>query len=469
MNMRLRKKEKPLKRKIDLTEGSILKKLLIVAIPVLLTSFIQMTYNLTDMFWVGRVDFIGLDPIDAVAAVGTAGFYPWFGMGMIMIVKVGVSVYISQSAGRNDKEAVNRYATNGLMLMLFIALFYMIFGTFFNHIFVGFFDINNSTVENYAMDYLSIISMFGFALFTVNLFNGIYDGLGKTINTFYISATGLVLNMILDPVLILGFNMGVRGAAIATAASQLFVLLVYLVIYSSNKRPATISIKRYFSLETTKKIFTLGVPVGIQSMFMTTISIVVGIIVASYGASVMSISRIGSQIEALSWMIASGFQVALASFVGQNYGAYKIDRVKDGYIMSLKLLVPYGILVNTLLFVFAEPLFGIFIDEPTTLAGGAEYLRIISISQLFMILELTTAGAFNGLGKTIFPSTVGMIGNALRIPFALMASTAAGIWWTISLSSVFKGTVLFIIFIYYLAKIVRRHKEAIMVEKIEAI
>lgn len=469
MNMRLRRNAKPLKKKIDLTEGSILKKLLIVAIPVLLTSFIQMTYNLTDMFWVGRVDQVGLDPIEAVAAVGTAGFFPWFGMGMIMIVKVGVSVYVSQSAGRNDQLAVNRYATNGLLLMLLIALIYMTFGTFFNHIFVGFFNIENANVETYAMDYLRIISMFGFALFATNLFNGIYDGLGKTINTFYISATGLILNMILDPLLILGAGLGVRGAAIATAASQVLVLSIYIGIYISKKRPASINFKRYFSWFDIKKIFLLGIPVGIQSMFMTTISIIIGVIVASYGESVMSISRIGSQIEALSWMIASGFQVALASFVGQNYGAYKIDRVKDGYIMSMKLLVPYGLLVNAILFIFAEPLFGIFISEPQTLQGGVEYLRIISLSQVFMILELTTAGAFNGLGKTVFPSTVGMIGNALRIPFAYMATTAAGIWWAISLSSVFKGSILVVLFVFYLIRILRRHKEAIMVEKTQSI
>ena len=93
-----------MKSKIDLTSGSIVAKLLIVAIPTLFTSIIQMTYNLTDMFWVGRVDNIGLIPKEAIAAVGTAGYFPWFGFGLILLAKVGTSVSVSQAAGRNDRS-----------------------------------------------------------------------------------------------------------------------------------------------------------------------------------------------------------------------------------------------------------------------------------------------------------------------------------------------------------------------------
>jgi len=183
---------------------------------------------------------------------------------------------------------------------------------------------------------------------------------------------------------------------------------------------------------------------------------IIGVMVTSYGPEYMAIQRLGSQIEALAWMVASGFQVALASFVGQNYCAGKMDRVKDGYFTALKLLIPYGVIVNVVMFVFAEQMIGIFLTNPETIAIGKRYLEILSISQLFMIIELGTAGAFNGLSKTYIPSSVGFTGNLIRIPLGMILAITFGvygIWWAVSISSIVKGVVLTIWFIVYLRKL----------------
>jgi len=122
--------------------------------------------------------------------------------------------------------------------------------------------------------------------------------------------------------------------------------------------------------------------------------------------------------------------------------------------------VPYGLLINAILFFFARDLFGIFITDPDTLDIGEKYLRILSVSQLFMIIELGTAGAFNGLGKTMIPSSVGFIGNLLRIPFGLLFGYFfgfIGIWWVISISSVLKGSVLTVWFLIDLKKVKDEH------------
>ena len=250
--------------------------------------------------------------------------------------------------------------------------------------------------------------------------------------------------------------MGIKGAAIATAIAQSFVLITYLIIYMSKYKPFTINFKKYYDSAMFKKIIKIGSPVGAQSIFFTGISITIGIMIASYGKHVMAVQRVGSHIEALAWMIALGFQVALASFVGQNYGAKRFDRIREGYFAALKLLIPYGILINVILFVFAEQLFGIFVSDPETLAIGKMYLEILSFSQLFMIIELGTAGAFMGLGKTMIPSSVGIVGNSLRIPFAYLLALSIGfigIWWVVSISSVLKGVVLTVWFLLYLRKI----------------
>lgn len=459
-----------MKKKRDLTQGSIFKNLLWVAIPTLLSSIVQMTYNLTDMFWVGQIRTMGLSETDAIAAVGTAGFYMWFGFGFIMLVKVGTSVKVSHAAGRNNQEELDDYGNNGFIYMLFFGILYSLVGYFGAKTYVNIYHFENLDVINYSVDYLKVVSMFGISLFMVNLFNGVYDGLGLTIMTFLVSATGLVLNMILDPFFILdtvtifghtfdGLGMTVKGAAIATVISQFIILLIYITIYLGKNRPFHLHPFKYFNFNTIKKIHKIGFPVGIQSILFTIIAVIVTIMLAKFGEGVVATQRLGSQIEALAWMIASGFQVALASFVGQNYSAGRLDRIKDGYVSAMKILVPYGILVNIFLFVFSKQLFGIFISEPDTLRLGQIYLEILSVSQLFMILELATAGAFNGLGKTIVPSTVGITGNALRIPAAYFLGASfgfAGIWWAVSLSSILKGVVLVLLFVYYLRKIMRQ-------------
>jgi putative MATE family efflux protein len=441
-------------RKFDLTKGNIIKDLLLVALPTLGTSLIQMAYNLTDMFWVSKVDRLGQIPEQAVAAIGTIGFYPWFGFGLILIAKIGTSVKVSQAAGRNRMDLVDEIANNGFVLMFLFGFLYSLFGIFAHSLYVSWFHIENAVVNDMAMNYMRIIGYFGLAYYTVNLFNGVYDGLGKTINTLLVTSSGLILNIILDPIFILnhisvlgltihGLGLGVEGAAWATGIGQSSILIIYAIIYSSKYKPFKISLLRV-RLKTMGSIFIIGFWVGVQSMFFTIISMFIARMVVAFGDAPLAIQRIGSQIESLAWMVAGGFQVALASFVGQNFGAEKYDRIKHGYIQSMKILIPYGLVINIVLFVFAKDLFQIFFTSVDTLAVGKIYLQILSISQVFMVIELATAGVFNGLGKTKYPSAVGVIGNALRVPLALLLMKSLdyyGIWWAVSISTILKGLV----------------------------
>jgi len=456
-----------MKKKYDLTSGNITKALLVVAIPTLLSSLIQMSYNLTDMFWVARVDQLGYIPEEAVSAIGTVGFYPWFGFGLILLAKIGSSVLISQAAGENDMEKVKKIGNNGLILITIFGVLYSLFGLFGADVFVGWFHTGSENIDRFAVSYMQIVSGAGTVYFIVNLFNGVYDGLGKTVNTLLVTSIGLILNIVLDPIFILneitvfgvtfhGLGMGVEGAAYATVIGQVSIFVIYMVIYFSKYRPFKIQLLKDYDFDVIKRISKIGIFVGAQSVLFTFISMIIARMVVAYGEAPMAIQRIGSQIESVAWMIASGFQVALASFVGQNFGARQYERIKEGFIKSMKILVPYGILVNVLLFVFAEELFGIFFSNPDTLAIGKTYLEILSISQLFMIVELATAGVFNGLGKTFYPSFVSISGNVIRIPIAVLLSVGfgyAGIWAAVSGSSVLKGTILVIWLIYFLRKL----------------
>mgnify|MGYP000988916750 CR=1 FL=1 len=145
-------------------------------------------------------------------------------------------------------------------------------------------------------------------------------------------------------------------------------------------------------------------------------------------------------------MTAGGFQTAMSTFVGQNFGAKKWSRVIRGYFIGFAIMTVFGLLTTGLLIFASRPIFTLFIHEEETILYGIRYLKIFGLSQLFMCTEGVTAGAFNGLGKTIPPSVTGVSLNALRIPMALVLSSTAlglnGVWWAISISSILKGVIL---------------------------
>lgn len=441
-------------RKTDLTEGNIVKNILLVAIPAVLTSLVQMTYNLTDMFWISRVTNIGIDNTKALAAVGTAGYYLWLGYGFILLTQIGLDAFVPQSAGKNDEKGLNRYIVSGIVMTIIIAFLYSMFGFIFKEQLIGIFNVKDPLVVQYAVQYLSIVSLFVYFHFLNPMFSSIFNGLGKSVVPLVVNTIGIVLNIVLDPFFILVLGKGVQGAAIATVISQAIATITFVFIFSSKYRPLRLKFKAV-SVKTMKQIAKVSVPMSIQSILFTLISVYIGVLVASYGPDALATQRIGTQIESLAWMVAGGFRVALAAFVGQNLGAKLYERIQEGYFKVLVPLVVYGLFINAVLFFGATALYSIFNPSAEVLRLGSDYLKILSLSQLFMVVEIATQGAFNGIGKNTPPSVVGIVFNALRIPGAILLGYYMGIngiWLAISLSSVFKGTILVIWWIITMKK-----------------
>ena len=430
----------------NLTEGNIFKALFRLAIPIMGTSFVQMAYNMTDLIWVGRIGS------RAVAAVGTAGFYTWLGMAFILIPKIGAEVGVAQSVGKDDMVEAKVYIKHSLQMIVLIALFYGLILLRFQKPLIGFFNLGEVDLINNAITYLRIIS-FGIVFYFINpVFTAIFNGYGESRTPFIINSVGLIVNMILDPLLILGIGpfqrLEVAGAAIATVIAQATVTAIFII--NAKRRPELFSKLHLLSVPDMahiRRIVKLGLPVALQSGFFTTIAMVIARIIAQWGPIPIAVQKVGSQIEAISWMTAGGFQTAMSAFVGQHYGARKWNRVFRGYFTGMTIMSLIGILTSLLLIFAARPLFSIFVPgEEETIRYGIVYLRILALSQFFMCIESTTAGAFHGLGKTVPPSIVGIVFNGLRIPVALYLSSTSlgldGVWWAISISSIFKGIVL---------------------------
>jgi len=437
----------------DLTQGNILKTITMLSLPIMAQSFIQMAYNMTDMLWIGRVG------AGAVASVGTAGFLIWFSFAFIIIAKIGAEVGVAQSIGKKDNLLARDFARNALQLTIMFGFLYTIAMIIFSQHLIGFFRLGDTKVIEQAISYLKIVSWGIIFTFVNPVLSGIYNGMGNSKTPFYINAVGLVINIVLDPILIFVFNFGVDGAAYATVVSQAVVTLIFIMLFRSKFAP--FEDFHFFKKpipSVLKKIFAFGTPIGVQSGLFTLFATLIARIIAQWGPVPIAVQKVGSQIEAISWMTASGFSTALSSFVGQNFGAKQWDRIAKGYFTTIALAGTIGIFASFMLIFFAEPIFVVFIpNDPEALRLGTDYLRILGFSQLFMTLEITSQGAFNGLGKTLSPSLVSILFTGSRLPLALVLSASTvlglnGVWWSISITSIFKGVILTGLFIAFLIR-----------------
>jgi putative MATE family efflux protein len=440
-----------------LTEGNILKKMIILALPIMGTSLIQMAYSMTDMIWVGILGS------RAVTAVGAVGFFTWFAFAFIIIPRIGAEVGVAQAVGKKDIGEAKTYIRHAIQMNVVFGAIYGIVMMLFRKQLIGFFNIQGDDIINMANSYLLIIGAGMIFFFLPPVLTGIFNGYGNSKTPFIINSIGLVTNIILDPLLIIGVGpfprLGVAGAAIATIFAQFVVSAVFIyTIYKKTDFFTGLNFLERPDWAHVRRIVKLGAPASLQNGAFTFIAMVIARILSRWGSTPLAVQSVGSQIESISWMTAGGFQTALSAFVGQNFGAKKWDRIYKGYYTTIGIAAVIGIITSGLLILMPGPIFSIFIHEEEVIKEGIAYLRILGVSQFFMCLEITTAGAFNGIGKTIPPSAVGISMNALRIPGALLLSMILGlngVWWSISLSSVLKGLILTSWFIIYL----RRHPE----------
>lgn len=423
-----------------LTEGSIPKHLFKLALPILGTSFVQMLYNFTDMAWLGRLNS------EAIAAVGAASVFMWLASSISLINKVGSEVTVAHAIGKRDEGSGLHFANHNLHLSLIIGLLlggiYLLFGSPL----LNFYELEPH-IHKGALNYLRITSLGLPFVFSCGSLTGIYNAAGHSKIPFVISTIGLVLNMILDPLFIYVFSMGLEGAGVATIIAQGVVCLLFIIqIRYKDRLFGGVSFFSKLSWDTCYTIFKIGVPVALFNSLFAFINMYLGRLASLAGGHIGVLTlTTGGQLEAISWNTAQGFATALSTFISQNYGAKKISRLLDAYKFTLRMTVIFG-LGSTMLYVFGgEALFSIIVPDPIAFKAGGIYLKISGYSQLFMILEITSQGFFYGIRKTVPPAIISIGGNLLRIPACLIAleyyPSVETIWWVISLSTILKGTI----------------------------
>ncbi len=441
--------------KIDLTEGKILNKLFKLAMPIILTGFIETANGLVDMMWIGKIGTA------EVAAVGTASFYAWLSAAFIILARTGTEILVAQKTGEQAHGVAKGYARAGILLSIIFGLLFSMIMIVFRGPLINLFRIEDQEVVSKAILYLVFVTPGIFFSFISKVMTGAFNGRGKSNLPFKANVTGLIVNIILDPILIFGMfglpKMGIVGAAIATSIAQLIALVI--LIYYIKVKKLLFDRFEFFKrteFEKMKEILVLGVPSCLFNALFTMVGMALAVIISQYGKEAIAAQKVGSQIEAISWMTAGGFSTAMSTFVGQNVGAKKYNRVIDGFKESMKISFLLGAMNSFILFAFSVPLMYIFFPaDPVTQQIGVEYLRILAVCQIFMCVEITTQGAFYGMGNTTIPSITGTIFNLIRIPLAIvlpMFLGLNGIWWAVVVSSVLKGIVVLVLFFIYVKR-----------------
>lgn len=430
----------------DLTQGGIFRRLISLALPLMAISFIQMAYNLVDILWIGRLGS------RSVAAIGSVGMLMWMMNSFALISKVSAEISIGQSIGSRRLDKASVYASHTTTIAIILGLFFGLLFFLFPHPYISFYKLEN-TIALEAAGYLRVIALGLPIMFLILNFSGIYIGSGRSDIPFYFNATGLVINITLDPLFIFGAGafpaMGVKGAALATVLSQGVVLLLFI---GHLKRRNGLLGKFRFLIRPrrtyTLNILKLGLPVAAMNIYFAFINMNLARFASMYGGHLGITSQTtGGQIEGITWNTSNGFSTALGSFVAQNFAARKIGRANNAFRYTLWMMGTLGIIVTLVFVKYGETIFSLFIPEKAAYEAGGEYLMVLGFSQLFMMLELTTQGMFNGLGRTTPPAIISILFNTLRIPLAILLGTrlgVTGVWWAISITSLFKGSILYI-------------------------
>ncbi len=462
-------------KKIDLTEGKVIKVLAMLSIPIMGSSLLQFMYNLIDMIWVG-----GLGS-NAVASIGSSSFFIGLGYSINSIVVIGAGIKVAHSIGAKKDIDIKRYINAGLILNGVIGLIYSFVIIVLGKEFIAFLNIDNVNVVKDSYLYLLISA-------------------GNNKISLKISAIGIIINILLDPIFIYTFKFGVLGAGIATLISNL-VMFILFNIYSKEmikfnhgevieyKKIIEI-IKLGFPMAVQRIIFTLvnivlariisvfgenaiaaqkilldpifiytfkfGVlGAGIATLISTLVMIILFSIYSVFGENAIAAQKIGLQIEGITYMVIGGLNGAIASFTGQNFGANKFKRLNEGYRTAIKIGAIYSILTTFIFILFSVNLVKIFIDDSETIFMASGYLKIIGIAQFFSMIEMVSNGIFTGIGKPNIPSIISIVFTCMRIPMALILIKYIGlngIWLSIAFSSIFKGIVSFLIYRFRIYK-----------------
>ncbi len=450
----------------DLTVGNSGRLIFSFAIPMLIGNVFQQFYNIADSIIVGK--FIGKE---ALAAVGASFPLIFMLISFVVGVAMGTTVIISQYFGARDLHNVKRAMDTMYIFLFFASIVVTILGVLFSKPIFRLInlpaDIMPQAVTYFNVYLIGIIFFFGF-----NGTSAILRGLGDSKTPLYFLIISTVTNVLLAVLFVAVFKWGVAGAAFATVISQAGAFITGIIYLNRTHEVVKLSFRNLeFDRAIFKKSLQIGLPSGFQQTFVALGMLAVMRIVNEFGTDVIAAFSVAGRIDSFAGMPAMNFGVALSTFVGQNLGARKIDRVKQGFKSTLYMSSALAIFTTIMVVLFSRPLMGAFTSDPAVISIGSHYLVIVGAFYVLFSTMFVIGGVMRGAGDTLIPMFITLFSLwIIRIPLAWIFSRHMGyigIWWSIPIAW-FIGMTLS--YLYYLKgnwkrKVIVRHEAPVPVSE----
>ena len=407
----------------NMTRGNPLKNILIFAIPVMLSGLIQQCYNVADTYIAGQ--FISAN---ALAAIGSVGPMSSLLMGLAMGMTGGFAIPIAQSFGAGDKKRTNHYAGNAVSLTIIISL---IISSISLILVTPILKLLGTPEEifNDARSYVSII--YAGAIFTTlyNVMASMLRALGDSKAPLKFLTITAVLNVFLNYFTIAIMGMGVEGAAISTVISQLVSCILCVIYIRSRKEMLNITLEDMkIKKSTAVLMLKMGVPMALQFSITGIGSMVLQSTINTYGPSVMAGFTIANKPELLANIPLSATGVACATFAGQNYGAGRMDRVRQGARSAILFAGGMSLVMSIVLYTFGGKIAQIFVDgaNSETINAAHTYLKVIAMFYFALAVLFVFRNILQGIGKTYVSMIAGASELVGRVVAALILSKLFG-------------------------------------------
>jgi putative MATE family efflux protein len=440
--------DSPISKDIEaILRGHPYRAIMRLAWPATVSMLIHTTFAIVNLVWVGR---LGPEPI---AAVISATFVIWTIYSLVSILSTGVVALVSRALGAGELDKARQIAGESWRFALLFAVAIAVPGYLLRRPIIDFMHLE-PLVAQISSDYLGVYFLAAGFIVITEWAGALLRASGNTRTPLVLLATGLGLNMILDPLFIFGIGpfpeWGALGAAVATfIAYGVAALLVVTVLLRGRRLPFTLDFALVGPVDWRRigRMVMIGVPISISGIVFSIVYLFINRTTTSFGTEAVATLGIGNRIESVNYLVSYGFSLAVATLVGQNLGARNPERAAGMVHKTILLVSIYTGITSILFLLFPNAIMHAFTNDESVIADGRGYIRILALSQLFMGWEIVLEGAFSGAGHTLPPMIVAIPGAVLRIPLAWLLAVhwglgPNGIWWTISISTFLKGVVL---------------------------